>query len=89
MENIIVFEEKDLERIGVVCPICQTESIFDLSKDQTANADKSCPGCGQTEFLSAFRVEAAQRYNWITYYKRVRDLQKNVKLRFYTKAEND
>lgn len=85
MEHMLVFEESDLERVGIVCPNCRTESIFDLLKDQTANVDRSCPGCGMAEYLKSFAMEAKQTYNWITYYKRIRDIKKNVQIRFYFK----
>ena len=85
VERLIVFDEPDLERIGIICPNCGTESIFDLTKDQTANVDRCCPGCGTTDYLASFIVEAKQTYNWITYYKRMRDIKKTVRLRFYFK----
>jgi transcription elongation factor Elf1 len=85
LEALVVFSEQDLERIGVVCPHCGTESIFNLTKDQAANTDRSCPGCGNADYLARFVMEAKQEYNWITYYKRVRDLAKNVQIRFYFK----
>src|SRR6266852_4685081 len=80
-----IFNEKELERIGIVCPNCGTESIFDLDKDQTANQDKACPGCGGSEFLKSFTTEVKQNYNFVTYYKRVRDMAKNVEVHLYFK----
>jgi len=85
MEHLFVFAEQELERIGVVCPNCGTESIFDLSKDQSANVDRNCPGCGTEDYLKSFVMEAKQVYNWITYYKRIREIKKNVRIHFYFK----
>ncbi len=87
VEHLTVFDEQDLERVGVVCPNCGTESIFDILKDQTATVDRSCPGCGTDEYLKSFNVEAKQTYNWITYYKRMRDIKKAVRVRLYFKQE--
>jgi hypothetical protein len=70
MERPVIFEEKELAKIGIVCPVCATESIFDLSKDHTANTGRACPGCGKENFLPSFTTEARQTYNWVTYYKR-------------------
>jgi transcription elongation factor Elf1 len=78
MLNYEVYEEKELVRVGVVCPHCNTESVFDLSKDQTANVGRECPGCGDSEFLRSFQTEAKQSYNWVTYYKRVKEISKKV-----------
>jgi hypothetical protein len=80
----VIFDERDLEKIGIVCE-CGTESVFDLTKDQAANQVRECPGCGNREFLAQFVTEARQNYNWITYYKRVRDLNKRVTIRLYLK----
>ncbi|MFY9703329.1 MAG: hypothetical protein WAK02_14335, partial [Terriglobales bacterium] len=68
-DSHLIFDEQDLEKVGIVCPHCGTESVFDLSKDQTANQTRECPGCGNAEFLSGFTTEAKQNYNWVTYYK--------------------
>lgn len=84
MENYFIFDESELVRIGVVCPDCNTESVFDLGKDQTANKAHDCPGC-DAEILPAFRTEARQDYNWITYYQRGRGSEKKAKLLFYFK----
>jgi hypothetical protein len=43
MERPVIFEEKELVKIGIVCPDCATESIFDLSKDHTANTGPGVP----------------------------------------------
>lgn len=83
MDNCYIFEEQELERIGVVCPGCATESVFDLSRDQTANETRECPGCGSLEFLKSFQTEVRQNYNWVTYYKRGREMKKDVRVRFY------
>ena len=85
MQDYYIFDETELERIGIVCPDCNTESIFDLSKDQTANQSRSCPGCGSEKFLPSFTTEAKQNYNWVTYYKRGREIKKGAGLRFYFK----
>lgn len=82
VQDYAIFEESELERIGVVCPVCGTEAIFDLGKDQTANQTKPCPGCGG-DLVTSFTTEARQSYNWVTYYKRGRDVKKAVTLRFY------
>ncbi len=84
-DTCLIFDERDLEKIGIVCPHCGTESVFDLGKDQTANQSRDCPGCGNPEFLASFTTEACQHYNWITYYKKARDLNKNVGIRLYLK----
>jgi hypothetical protein len=83
MERLIAFEESELARIGIICPDCATESIFDLAKDQTANTPRTCPGCGQANFLESFFTENRQNYNWVTYYKRGREIKKRVRVRFY------
>lgn len=70
---------------GLSARTCNTESIFDLSKDQTANQTRYCPGCGSDKFLPSFTTTARQDYNWITYYKRGRDMQKAAGVRFYFK----
>ena len=85
MHDYYIFDENELERVGVVCPHCGTESIFDLTKDQTANQGRDCPGCGNRDFLESFVTEAKQVYNWITYYKRGRDIKKKIEIRFYFK----
>lgn len=77
-----VFAERELKRIGVVCSICHTESIFDLSADQTANADRACPGCGDFSFLKSFTREGRSHYNWVTYYKTAQAADK-TEIRFY------
>ncbi len=77
------FEERQLSRIGVVCPICSTESIFDLNRDQSALANRSCPGCGGQDFLPHLVSNQRQEYNWITYYKRMRDTEKKATVRLY------
>ena len=85
MEDYFIFDEKELVRIGVVCPGCGTETIFDLTRDQTAtNQTKVCSGCN-ADLLTSFRTEAPSFYNWITYYKRARDVAKDVALRLYFK----
>jgi hypothetical protein len=83
MERLIAFEESELARIGIVCPNCGTESIFDLGKDQAATTARDCPGCGKHDFLESFTTEARQNYNWITYYKRGKEIKKQVRVRFY------
>ena len=50
MECPVVFEEQELKGVGVVCRHCETEAIFDLSKDHTAIVDRNCPGCGESYF---------------------------------------
>lgn len=83
MEDYFIFGEKELARMGVVCSACGTEVIFDLTKDQTANQSRQCPGCDAV-LLASYRTEARQDYNWITYYKKARDTQKKeAVLRFY------
>jgi hypothetical protein len=72
-----------LQRIGIACPDCETESIFDLSKDQTANVGRICPRCGNSKFLESFVTEQKQKYNWVTYYKRGKEITKNVTVRLY------
>jgi hypothetical protein len=59
-----------------------TESIFNLSNDQIADETKECPGCGSSEFLKSFQPEVRQNYNWVTYYKRGREMKKDVRVRF-------
>ena len=88
MQDYYIFDEPELERIGFVCLGCNTESVFDLSKDQTANVARECPGCGNIKFVESFITEMKQQYNWITWYKKVRDLKKNVGIRLYFKKQN-
>lgn len=83
LDHYTIFGESELARIGIVCPACGTETVFDLSKDQTANQDRDCPGCGSSDFLKSFTTEARQNYNWITYYKKGRDMAKSVEVRLY------
>ena len=85
MQDYFIFDEGELEKIGLVCPHCNTESLFDLSKDQTANAARSCPGCGSNDFLESFATEVKHNYNWITWYKKVRSVKKKVGVRLYFK----
>lgn len=86
MDEYLAFDEADLAKIGVVCPACKTESVFSLDYEKISARAHSCPCC-DTEILAAYRTEAKQDYNWITYYKRVRELDKNVKLRFYFRKQ--
>jgi hypothetical protein len=88
MQNYFIFDEPDLEKIGLICPNCNTESVFDLSKDQTANVPRDCPGCGNAKFVESFMTEVKASYNWITWYKKVREIKKSVGIRFYFKREN-
>lgn len=88
MDDYFIFNETELERVGVLCPKCETEAVFDLRKDQTANETRECPGCGSTDFLVGFTTDARQNYNWITYYKRVRELKKAVGIRLYFRKTN-
>jgi hypothetical protein len=81
MKEQLIFEEKELKRLGLVCSICNTESIFDLGKDQTANSSRECPGCG-ADFLKSFSLQG-KLSNWVTYYKAALDAPKNVRIRFY------
>lgn len=85
MQDYFIFDETELVRIGIVCPHCNTESIFDLAKDHTANVSRDCPGCGNPKFVESFTTESRQNYSWITWYKKVRELKKNVAVRFYFK----
>jgi hypothetical protein len=82
----VVFEEGQLDRIGVVCPDCDTESVFDLNRDQVSHDNKACPGCGKYDFLECFIFDANRRQdNWVTKYKRLKDTTKNVTVRLYFK----
>lgn len=83
MENYFIFDERELERVGLVCPACNTEAVFDLGKDHTAIVARECPGCGSHTFVEAFTTEAKQNYNWVTWYKKAREVKKNVGIRLY------
>lgn len=82
--ELVAYDESELTHIGVECPTCGTESIFNLEKDHTANKTHNCPGCDQP-LLESFTTEARQNYNWITHYQRARTAKKNVAIRFYFK----
>lgn len=86
MQDYHVFNEAELERIGVVCKDCNTEVIFDLTNDQTATGHKACPGCNK-ELLKSWEVPQNKIYNWVTYYKGGRDSvsSKPAEIRFYFK----
>lgn len=84
MENYFIFDEQELVRIGVVCPDCNTESVFDLTKDQTAIRPRTCPGC-EAEILSVQVSKDRYEYNAITAYKRLLDSDKKPRLLFYFK----
>ena len=82
MQSPIVFSEAELQRIGVVCPECRTEAIFDLKADHTANVNRECVGCGDAKFLESFTLPQ-RKYNTITYYKAAGELSKSGAIRFY------
>jgi MinD superfamily P-loop ATPase len=83
MQSPIVFKEAELKKIGVVCQHCQTEAIFDLSKDHTAISDRVCPGCGKDDFLRSFVVPQHRTYNSVTYYKGAIVHEKSSTIRLY------
>ena len=83
MQSPIVFKEAELKKIGVVCSHCQTEAIFDLSKDHTAITDRVCPGCGKDDFLQSLVLQQHRRYNPVTYYKGAVEWQKSSSIRLY------
>jgi hypothetical protein len=85
MQDHYIFDEADFAKVGIVCPQCGTEAVFDLSKDQAANTSRSCPGCGYADFLELFVNEARRNYNWITWYKRLLELPKKSSVRLYFK----
>ena len=89
VQDYFIFDEPELERVGVVCPHCSTESVFDLAKEQVSHTGRECPGCGNSDFLGSFITEAKQSYNWVTYYKRVHDIKKKVGIRLYFKKHED
>lgn len=85
MENYFIFDEKELARIGIVCPDCNTESVFDLSRDQAADRSRKCPGCGG-EILPVFQSPNEYSYNAVTQYVRsLRSWEKKPKLLLYFK----
>ena len=63
-----------LERIGIVCPDCQTEAIFDLG-DKSANPPRNCPGCDK-ELLPQFPT-GSRETEWR------REIAKNGAVRLY------
>lgn len=81
--QITAFDETDLTRIGLICPECSTESIFGLAEEYKATTDRSCPGCGRTDFLECFVREARTQYNWVTYYQCGQTAHKRVRIRLY------
>lgn len=89
VQDYFIFDESDLVRIGVVCPDCNTESVFDLSKDQGANVARGCPGCGKTSFVEKFTTKYSRDYNWVTWYKSALDAKKSVGVRLYFKKPTD
>lgn len=92
MENYSVFNPQELTRIGIVCPVCQTESIFELSSPIGAVGDRNCPGCSK-QMLGAFAHNAKQ-HNLITLYKDVLERRpkannKEFEIRLYFKKSAD
>lgn len=87
MEDYYIFEEKELVRVGVVCPDCQTETIFNLTGENVATAVKPrmCTGCDK-ELLPVIPASTVS-YNAVTAYKRLLDWDKKLKLRFYFKRD--
>jgi hypothetical protein len=85
MQDYFIFDEKELVRIGLVCLDCNTESVFDLTRDQSAITNRGCPGCGK-ELVKCWATPQRQEYNWITWYRKVQmDTSKGVLVRFYFK----
>lgn len=81
--QLTAYNESDLSRIGLICPECGTESIFGLDQEHKATTDRSCPGCGRTDFLECFVRDARTQYNWVTFYRTARELHKRVQIRMY------
>jgi peptide subunit release factor 1 (eRF1) len=84
MENYFIFDERELVRVGVVCPNCNTETIFDLSKDQTANRPKRCSGC-EGDLLPVCRSENEYTYDAVTEYARLLKWNNKPKILLYFK----
>jgi hypothetical protein len=43
MQDYFDFDESELEKVGVRCVECATETVFDLRRDQAAHAPRLCP----------------------------------------------
>ena len=83
MEDYLVFDEKELARIGITCVNCNTEVIFDLDEDQGLKQTTNCPRCDKELFRLAVS-ESPQQYEWISLYKRARDAKKpNIAVHLY------
>ena len=76
MQNYDIFDEKALARIGVVCPRCKTEAVFDLSREQNAQEPRKCSGCGK-DLLDVF-ARGTTSYTLVTWYKTMRDMEKKI-----------
>jgi hypothetical protein len=85
MDSPLVFEEKELARIGVVCEKCNAEAIFDLSQAQSPAASPSCPNCSDGKFLESFKPASGRSYNPVTFYQSAAIISKQSSIRFYFK----
>jgi len=89
-----VLEESCLEKIGVLCDHCQTETVFALATARVTNMIK-CPNCNQ-QLLPAMRLEALkdvksplfpEEFTWINLYKWIHEYKRESPLRFYFRKE--
>jgi transposase-like protein len=84
MQDYFIFDVSELMRIGLVCPDCRTEAIFDLTKDQTAITSRDCPGCGKSEFVRTFKTPAGRDFDWVKWFlSAINRDDKDIGIRLY------
>ena len=84
MDDFVSFDESCLRKIGVACPACHTEVVFDIANAHEPNI-VMCPGCHKNELLHLMLLgaEFPERFTWVTLHKWIRDHAKDVPLRLY------
>jgi hypothetical protein len=91
MDDFVIFDESCLRKIGVTCPACHTEVVFDVSNEREPHI-VMCPGCHKNELLNLMgiellRAEFPEKFTWVTLHKWIRDHAKDITLRLYFRQE--
>ena len=61
MEQQLILDLKDLEKIGVTCANCGTQVIMDVTK-AGCRAPVSCPSCSETFYKDSVRGDSPLDY---------------------------
>jgi len=84
MNELLVYDEGELDRIGITCNTCKNrETIFQLSDAKLNNGTTFvCPICA-TELIGMDPQGEYANFTWLMRYKRAKDEKKRCTVKFY------